>query len=64
MSFEVALLEWGEKPGAEGVRLVGRTRDGDLIAAVRKHLLARLQDPSSDEPWPEDIDQALPRREH
>ena len=64
MSFEIALLQWSEEPGAEGVRLVGRTRDGDLISAVRKLLLARLQDPLSDDPLPEDIQQALPRREH
>ena len=65
MSFEIALLERSEEPGADGVRLVGRTRDRELIAAVRKHLLARLQDPSEPEEFPAvEIEGARGRREH
>ena len=65
MSFEIALLEWSEEHGEEGVRLVGRTRDRDLITVVRRHLLARLQDPSEPDEFPAvEIERARGRREH
>lgn len=38
--MEVALLEWGG--GAGGVRLLGRSTDPEIVAAVREHLASKL----------------------
>ena len=40
MGLEVALLEWRE--GAQGLRLVGRSADPAMVAAVKEHLVERL----------------------
>ncbi len=40
VALEVALLEW--QNGGEGLRLLGRSSDPNLVEAVREHLLGRL----------------------
>ena len=42
MGLEIALLEWRE--GAQGLRLLGRSADPVMVAAVREHLVERLAD--------------------
>ena len=42
MSLEVALLEWGQNPSDDSLRIVGRSRDLELVAAVREHLVQQL----------------------
>ncbi len=42
MRFEVALLRWTEDADGEGVRLVGRSRDLNLVELVQAHLIRQL----------------------
>ena len=42
---EVALVEWGERGRANTVRLLGRSKDPNMVEAVRQQLVRELQDP-------------------
>jgi hypothetical protein len=49
MKLEVALMQ---SDPDRGVRILGRTTDATLVAAVRGHLIERLNQPSQDQPEP------------
>ena len=41
MTYEVTLLQWSNQDG--GLRVLGRTRDAELVELVRGHLLGELE---------------------
>jgi hypothetical protein len=49
MRLEVALMQ---SDPDRGVRILGRTTDATLVAAVRGHLIERLNQPSHDQQEP------------
>ena len=57
MRLEVALLESGPD---RGVRILGRTTDAALVAAVRGHLIERLNQPPQNQQEPSAL-QLVPR---